>query len=131
MSINPKQAGSILIIVLLLSALSAATLLFSWNSAILQNKMACNYVESVQALAKAEESLNQVEAVFVRDLRVGSYLGFKSLGESEQSLAGMYYYRIYSDPNFKVRLQAVVEVERDEIGEIKKVKRKTWEEMGA
>lgn len=126
----PKnQKGTVFIMVLLFSNLLAAAVLFSWNSAILQNKMAANHLTIVKDFIKAEASLNNIQAALAKNPALGIHLQFVSDNPIEAPLAGVDYYRIHSDKNLKVKLQAIIAVYRDKDGIIREVKRKTWEEI--
>jgi hypothetical protein len=107
----------------------AATALFSWNSAILQNKMASHYTESLLEFSKAEISLHKTQEALVNNRALGIHLQFVPDNPSENPLAGWDYYQIESDPNLKVKLQAVVGIYRDPHAIVRLVRRKTWEQM--
>ncbi len=122
---NNKEQGSVLIVVLLLSSLLAVIVLFSWEFAVLQNKMAYNYsaeaLERIKAQASLEHriySLCDIEFIqFVPDTPLSS--------ES----SGLEYYRVHSDPYLKVKLQATIAIRRTKNGAIQEIKKKTWEEV--
>lgn len=124
-----KDQGAVLVMVLLFSSLLAVIVLFSWSSALLQNKMAHNYAVEVLDLAKAEASLEEIQGELVYNRTLGTHLQFVPNAEMEGDLSGIDYYEIQSDPQLKVKLKATIAVHRDPNGLVQQVIRKTWEEM--
>lgn len=132
--INIKEQGAVLIIVLLFSSLLAVIVLFSWEFAILQNKMAHNYSAEVLERIKAQVSLESFQHDCSQNYFSQNYFSNVEFLQFVPDLAsgdssGLEYYRIYSDPNLKVKLQATIAIRRTKNGAIQEIKRKTWEEI--
>lgn len=126
---SKNQKGTVFIMVLFFSSLLAAAVIISWNTAILQNKMAANHLTIAQDFIKAEASLNNIQRALVQNPALGTHLQFESDNLLESPLAGVDYYQIHSDPNLKVKLQAIIAIYRDKNGIARELKRKTWEEV--
>lgn len=142
-SIIEKQQGAVLMVVLLFCSLTVIIVLFGLESAILQNKMAYNYRLELVEHTKAQSSLDSCQQAFWQYPHIYpscaaqvDFLQFVpdaqpvvSPSDADALMQGQDFYRIYSSPALKVRLQSTIAIRRTKTGVVKEIKRKTWEEI--